>query len=128
MTTAEFINELAEEVCHNSKAKGFWEDYECLQVALLEVTDKSLVDHLHVSEQLAKIALMHSELSEAAEGVRKDAMDDKLTHRKALEVELADTVIRILDFAGYYSLDLGGAIIEKLEYNLGRPYKHGKKV
>lgn len=46
------------------------------------------------------LALVISELSEALEGERKDLMDDHLTHRKMAEVEMADTVIRLLDFAG----------------------------
>ena len=66
------------------------------------------------------IALMHSELSEALEGIRKDKMDDHLPHRKAVEVELADAVIRILDYAGAHNLDIGGAIAEMLAYNVKR--------
>lgn len=66
------------------------------------------------------ICLMHSELSEAMEGVRKNLMDDKLPHRKMVEVELADCIIRICDFAGGRGLDVGGAIVEKLAYNAHR--------
>lgn len=66
------------------------------------------------------IALMHSELSECLEGVRKDQMDDHLPHRKMEEVELADTVIRIMDYCGGFGLDLHGAIRDKLEYNAKR--------
>jgi len=66
------------------------------------------------------IALIHSEISEALEGVRKDIMDDKLPHRRAEEVELADTLIRIFDYAGGFNLDVGGALIEKLVYNQHR--------
>lgn len=66
------------------------------------------------------LCLVHSEISEAMEGDRKNLMDDKLPHRKMLEVELADAVIRILDIAGGLGLDLGGAIAEKLEYNANR--------
>lgn len=65
-------------------------------------------------------SLVHSEVSEAMEGHRKNLMDDKLPHRSMLEVELADAVIRIMDMCGRLGLDLGGAIEEKLEYNRTR--------
>lgn len=71
------------------------------------------------------IALMHSELSEALEGERKNLMDDKLPHRPMVEVELADTIIRILDYAGAYGYDLQGAFEEKMLYNSNREdHKH----
>ena len=66
------------------------------------------------------LALVHSEVSEALEGVRKGCMDNHLPHRKMEEVELADAVIRIFDYCGAHGLDLGGALIEKLQYNKNR--------
>lgn len=68
----------------------------------------------------SKIALIHSEASEALEGMRKGLMDDHLPHRPMVEVELADTVIRILDLAGFLGLDIGGAVKEKFNYNQKR--------
>lgn len=50
--------------------------------------------------------LVISELAEAMEGDRKDLMDDHLPHRKMFEVELADAVIRLLDLAGAYDINL----------------------
>jgi NTP pyrophosphatase (non-canonical NTP hydrolase) len=63
------------------------------------------------------LALIHSEISEALEGVRKDLMDDKLPHRKAVETELADALIRIFDLAGFLELDVAAAVIEKGRFN-----------
>ena len=67
-----------------------------------------------------RFALMHSELSEAFEAVRKDAMDDHLPNRRGVEAELADALIRILDYCGDNNLDIGGAFVEKLQYNRQR--------
>ena len=67
-----------------------------------------------------RIALCHSELSEAMEGHRKGLMDDHLPHRLMAEVELADAIIRVFDLANTMGYDMGTAIFEKLEYNRER--------
>ncbi|UPW35901.1 nucleoside triphosphate pyrophosphohydrolase domain-containing protein [Pseudomonas phage EM] len=64
--------------------------------------------------------LIVSEIAEATEGCRKGLMDDHLPHRKMEEVEMADAIIRILDYANVRGLDLAGAIMEKIEYNMTR--------
>lgn len=66
------------------------------------------------------LMLMVSELAEAMEGERKDLMDDKLPHRKQAEVELADCLIRVFDYAGAYGYNLQGAYREKTKYNAVR--------
>jgi NTP pyrophosphatase (non-canonical NTP hydrolase) len=73
--------------------------------------------YMNVGERMA---LIHSEISEAFEGYRKDKQDDHLPNRKACEVELADALIRILDFAGDNDMDIGGAFVEKMQYNRTR--------
>lgn len=87
------------------------------------------------------VCLMHSELSEAAEAVRdaKYSLDDGLTELKAcekkglenitnLEEELADVVIRIMDYCGWNEFNLATTILKKMEYNKSRPYKHGRNL
>lgn len=75
------------------------------------------------------IALMHSELSECLEGVRKNLPDDKLPHRSMEEVELADLLIRVFDYAGNWGLDLEGAYQEKRAYNLTRQdHSHAARI
>lgn len=100
------LNNLAEVVHRLNNHAGWWHDIE---------TGDPL--ERNVGEL---ICLMHSELSEAMEADRKNLMDDKLPHRKGLEVEFADLIIRVLDVAGASGMDIGGALVEKLEYNLSR--------
>jgi len=105
-TQAEAMNILVRD-CHLANVKaGWWTNMK---------TGEKL--QRNVGEMLMLIV---SEVSEAMEGDRKDLMDDKLPHRKMLEVELADAVIRICDLAGAKGFDLGGALAEKMAYNASR--------
>lgn len=106
MSLKENINTLTE-ISFNASLKAGWH----ADIKTGELLDRNKGEML---------CLIHSEISEAMEGERKDLMDDKLPHRKMAEVELADAVIRICDYAGRWGYDLGGAIVEKLEYNANR--------
>jgi NTP pyrophosphatase (non-canonical NTP hydrolase) len=66
------------------------------------------------------LMLIVSEVAEAMEGERKNLMDTHLPHRKMAEVELADVLIRVFDYAGAFGYDLSGAVTEKLAYNKTR--------
>lgn len=80
---------------------------------------------LHTGERLQRnkgelLMLIVSEISEAMEGERKNLMDDHLPHRRMAEVELADALIRIFDYAGGHGYDIEGAVKEKRLYNATR--------
>lgn len=80
-------------------------------------------------------ALLHSEVSEAFEEYRKGRKIDE-TYSSAdqpekpegIPSELADVVIRILDFCGGSGIDLQSIMERKHRFNLTRPYRHGGKV
>lgn len=68
------------------------------------------------------LALIHSEVSEALEGERKDLMDDKLFQYKMAPVEIVDTIIRCLDYlAGFHpDVDVQDVFDKKMSYNSQR--------
>jgi NTP pyrophosphatase (non-canonical NTP hydrolase) len=87
------------DLCHGlSKAAGWWPEGKNRNVA-------------------EALCLIHSEVSEALEGVRKNKLDEHLPHHFSITVELADAIIRICDLAGGLGLPLGQAVAEKLCYN-----------
>lgn len=106
MTIVTAINELAHDIHQGNRARGFWDGER---------------------NKGEMIALIHSELSEALEGLRGNNTSDKLPLLTAEEEEMADVIIRVLDYSAGFGLNIGQAIAAKLEYNAKRPYKHGKK-
>ena len=111
------IETLQENIHQGNVEAGWWTDLDTLQSLAEECRIRTRFGKALVAE---KLALIHSEISEAMEGARKNLMDDKLPHRKMIEVELADAMIRILDLAGALQLDLAGAMQEKSAYNAVR--------
>jgi NTP pyrophosphatase (non-canonical NTP hydrolase) len=107
------INKLVEEAAANAKAKG-WHDKPATPGE--------------------DIALMHSELSEALEDIRKGyGLTEYYYEEEGIKPcgvpsELADVCIRIFDFCGKHDIDLGEAIAIKMGFNATRPVRHGGKT
>ncbi|MCX7858389.1 MAG: hypothetical protein N2513_10515 [Deltaproteobacteria bacterium] len=128
------LNDMAKEVHQNAVEHGWWEK---------DIHFGSLV------------ALMHSELSEALEEFRNhkpnvyykcgycteggcyfddinkppcgEEAEKAYIKPEGIAIELADCIIRILDYCGKENIDIEEAIRIKHEYNKTRPYRHGGK-
>lgn len=125
------IGEWTHRVYTLAKEKGWWEDK---QKAALNPREAA---GLHM--------LMVSEIAEATECLRKDeppVWQEGVEHGKPVTpegnwsldkkpegelIELADCVIRIMDYCGHHGWDLENAINIKHTYNVRRAYKHGGK-
>lgn len=79
--------------------------------------------------QAVHIALIHSEVSEMLEASRKgNPPDNHLPELSGLEAEAADVMIRLLDFCETNGIDLGKAVMAKMDYNDSRPRMNGGKL
>ncbi len=114
-----------EQVNETAHKKG-WYDID-QEIKGMELPPR-IEGYINKLQRATRIALMHSELSEGLEGDRKNLRDDKIPEFTMMEAELADTIIRIMDFAHEHQLRVAQAIVAKASFNKGREYLHGGKA
>lgn len=93
----------------------------------LAMVDKGFWDKGRNNGEL--IALMHAELSEALEATRElggPHNSEHIPEFTGLEEEMADLVLRVMDFCVARGVDLPAALIAKMRFNATRPQRHGK--
>lgn len=115
------VSELQTQIHDLAVSKGWWDD--------------EVQRGLTTADVLAKLALIHSEVSEAVEDARSTPVAllrviDYEGSRKPVGFpsELADVVIRCFDLAGALDFDLMAAIESKHAFNATRTRRHGGKL
>jgi NTP pyrophosphatase (non-canonical NTP hydrolase) len=105
----DLFDELAAEIHPVNVEKGFWGP------------------PVMMDKYVAKLALIHSEVTEILEALRKSQGSDKVTE------EFADVLIRTYDLygelvnAGEADPELYAVMMKKIETNKTRPAKHGNR-
>lgn len=106
------LNHIAKEIHNNAVQHGWWDNERGLPEVL---------------------CLIHSEVSETLEEYRNGHKPSEIYYSEdgkpeGIPIELADVIIRVLDYCAHAGIDIQSAITEKHQFNIGRPYKHGGKV
>lgn len=135
----EVVDGIVKRAHRMSRAKGWWDDeivtsdgepFSTAGLGKALRLDAPL--NVPPTVQAAKLALIHSEVSEALECVRDGdlalRLDDTTGKPEGLPSELADIVIRVADLCGALGIDLGEAIAKKMTYNETRTHRHGGRL
>lgn len=102
------LTDMAYVLNQNAREKGFWDENN------------------GVNFYIKQMAMIHSEVTEILEALRKEKGD------QAMLEEFADVIVRLLDLYGGMRIDgyfegllLENVLMEKIEKNKSRPRMHG---
>jgi NTP pyrophosphatase (non-canonical NTP hydrolase) len=107
------INETAEVIHKNSVAHGFYDEPRTFDRHMMLIVGEATEAH-----EEFRSGRHFTEIYYNAENLHKP---------EGIPVELADIIIRVLDTAYHLGIDIGAAMKLKHEYNVTRPYKHGRQ-
>lgn len=125
--TASAIDALAADITTWANDKGFWEVPQ--SIALHAASSYAAQSYIERMIKSQKLMLVVTEIVEGFEAIRKHELaqaSDHIPTFTAEEEEIADTIIRLLDYAGHYQLRIGACIDNKMVFNTTREHKHGK--
>jgi len=115
------FNSLSKTIHEGNAARGFWEgERKLTEVVMLTVCELAEAIEADRSGKWATetdiLQYKNRPIPERFKELIKDSVQD----------EIADAIIRLLDFSHKFGIDLDFHIQAKLDYNASRPYKHGK--
>lgn len=125
------LNELAQTIFEGNKSRGFHDKpQETGTYLMLMVSELGEALEADRNGKTANWKGFNSDMSYWFEGQpgyeEKWASTFKNDIKDSHEDEIADTLIRILDYCGLKGIDIQAHVEAKLRYNATRPHKHGK--
>jgi NTP pyrophosphatase (non-canonical NTP hydrolase) len=115
------FNELCKLHSYNMQQKGFHDDITFIQE--LDEADP-MAEVMYTNALSTKLALIMSECGEAIEALRKGKYGYE--QKDTFEDEIADVMLRLIDFIGMCKIDIERQVHWKSKLNAKRPHKHGK--
>lgn len=134
------INEVAKQIHENAVDHGWWDEERGFPeiIALCHSELSEALEEYRNGRMPTEIYYAKSICQESGSLCVPDAADEcpnnpeqcgsyKRGKPEGIPIELADVIIRVLDYCGYAGIDIDAAISQKHEYNKTRPYRHGGK-
>lgn len=123
------INEMVTVVHNNAKEKGWWESQREAGTILMLIVSE-IAEAMEEARNNTPPIYIHSKEQVAINPhfADIDFIEESLAKPEGELIELADAVIRIMDYCGSKGWDLERAIRMKIRYNLTRPHRHGGKA
>jgi hypothetical protein len=135
---AAVVNALQHECGQTAREHGFtndWLDADWLEQLANDMDPNDAGRLRHIARVLRtnilgmKLALIHSEISEALESLRENnGAQGALDGEGNFGEELADALVRIMDTGTFTKEALGDKLLNKMAVNKDRPHMHGKAV
>lgn len=137
------LNKLAAEIHDNSKKHGWWAEPRSFGeiIALCHSELSEALEEYRNGRPPVWFACIPTDVFAGCKNMthckneksKLGCTSDKRCQYKdskpeGIAVELADCIIRILDYCGHEGIDIDKIIRAKMEYNKSRPYRHGGKV
>lgn len=131
------LNYMADECNEISRSKGWLEEKRSFGdlIALMHSELSEALEEFRNGHELNEIYLHHSNACPVGQAIAyagdkppfEVACNLNGCKPEGIPIELADTLIRILQACGEFSIDIQKAYDVKTYYNMTRPHRHGGK-
>lgn len=124
------LNELAKDFHANAQAHGWWENPKTFGeiIALCHSELSEALEEFRNNKPFLYKSTPHGDCQEnCARCKHSELYRNNVCKPEGVAIELADCIIRILDYCAYAEIDIDEAIRIKHDFNKTRPYKHGNK-